>query len=336
MQRFDSAAFEQLLDGLSFRDLSEAVSIAERVRDRSETVNAFDARTSDGGPLANCPRCESSKKKRWGKTRTGVQRWRCYGCGSTWSGRTGTPLERVHFARRILKLASNMMEETAPWSCREAARELGVCTMTCWRWRIRIIQSLQAEREGALTGIVEADEARQRESRKASREWVRYAADPIGNPKPQRKRWRDYRRGEKPPGGWQNWQTKFLAATNRGGRRAFEAVADAGQEEISIPLLRVLAPDAVLCTDGWKTYAKVARDADIAHFSLVKGRRAKGMPLSAHLNTVNSQIDRFRTFLKPFRGPTSKYRGAYGRWFAARDNVNRTYRSVFNLMLCPG
>lgn len=47
-----------------------------------------------------------------------------------------------------------------------------------------------------------------------------------------------------------------------------EAIANAGKNEIPVPLLRVLAPDAVLCTDGWPFYAGIAKDADIARFAL--------------------------------------------------------------------
>ena len=337
MPRFDKSAYEQLLRGLSHRDLAEAIAIAEKVRDGSEAVTAFDAHASDGGPLADCPNCGSSDRKRWGKTRTSVQRWRCKDCGATWSGRTGTPAERTHHADRLLKLARNMMEETTPWSCREAARKLGVSTFTAWSWRIKIIHSLQPESPGTLTGTVEADEARRRESRKGSREWALFRANPENvDIVPVRKRWRDYRRGEAPPGGWQSWLLKFLAAANRDGRRAFEAIGDAGYDEISAPLLSVMAPDAILCTDGWATYGSIARDANIAHFALPKGRREKGMPESAHINTVNSQIARFRTFLKPFRGPASKFRRAYGRWFAARDNADRDFGSVFSMFLCAG
>ena len=193
--------------------------------------------------------------------------------------------------------------------------------------------ALRPELEDALTGTAGADEARQRESRKASREWARHAANPENFAKPPRKRWRDHARGEGPPGGWSRWQEKFLAVTNRGGCRSFEAIADAGKKEISVPLLRVLAPDAVLCTDGWPACAGTAKDADMARFALVDGRRIEGMPKSAHINTVNSQIDRFRTFMRPFRGSASKFRTAYGRWFAERDNRGRDFRSVFNTFL---
>ena len=45
-----------------------------------------------------------------------------------------------------------------------------------------------------------------------------------------------------------------MAMTNRGGCRSFEAIANAGKKEISVPLLRVLERGPVLCADGWPPY----------------------------------------------------------------------------------
>jgi hypothetical protein len=60
------------------------------------------------------------------------------------------------------------MEAEKRRSCRKAAEKLGISRHTAWR--MAIIRLLPAERTGVMSGIVEADEARQRESRKALRE----------------------------------------------------------------------------------------------------------------------------------------------------------------------
>jgi hypothetical protein len=113
-----------------------------------------------------------------------------------------------------------------------------------------IIGALPPESEAALVGIVEAGQAHQCESRKGSREWVRHKRDPASHAAPPRLRWQDYkRRGASltaPPGSWRAWEKKLLAATERSGHRAFEAIADAGQAAISGALLPVMAPGAVL------------------------------------------------------------------------------------------
>ena len=205
---------------------------------------------------------------------------------------------------------------------------------------MKIIRALPAEPEAALAGIVKADEAHQRESRKGSREWVRHKRDPANHPAPPRLRWRDYKRrgasSAAPPGGWRAWEKKLLAATDRTGHRAFEAIADAGQAAIPGALQPVMAPDAVLCTDGHATYERIAKDEHIPHFALNAGRRSKRTPRSHHINTVNGLISRFRSFMRPFCGPASRNLAAYGRWHAARDNEGRGYLEMLRRMLASG
>ena len=283
-----------------------------------------------------CPCCGGEHKVRHGQTRTGAQRWRCRRCGRTWSGLTGTPVRGIHRPDLFVRALRDMMGDT-PRSCRKLARVLGLSRHTVWRWRMIVIRALPAEQKNHLAGIVEADEAPQRESRKGSREWVRYAADSKHHPRPPRMPWRGYTKltaiVTTPPGGWAHWNRKLLAATDRSGHRAFEAVADASQPAISAALLPIMAPDAVLCTDGLATYVKIAKDERIPHFMLVKGRRNKNTPKTHHINTVNALIARFRAFLAPFCGPASKNLTAYGRWHAARDNADRDYHSIFRMLL---
>jgi hypothetical protein len=98
-----------------------------------------------------------------------------------------------------------MIEALQAMSCRRGAEALGASRDSIWRRRMKIINALKPEADASLAGIVEADEAHQRESRKGSREWVRHRRDPANNPAPPRLRWRAYRRrggsATAPPGG---------------------------------------------------------------------------------------------------------------------------------------
>ena len=340
MPRFDPTEFGRLLARLTPQELRQVEGMVAEARERAEAVLEIDARAEVGGPAAACPRCGGGERIRWGRTRTGAQRWSCSACGATWSGRSGTPLARVHRPDLVVALARDMIEAPQPMSCRRAAEVLGTSRHSVWRWRMTIIGALTPEPESTLAGIVEADEAHQRESRKGSREWVRHRRDPANTPAPPRLRWEDYRRrgaaSRTPPGGWRAWEKKLLAATDRAGHRAVEAIADAGQVAISDALLPVMAPDAALCTDGHVTYEAIARDERILHFVFVAGRRSKRTPRSHHINTVNALIGRFRAFMQPFCGPASKNLAAYGRWLAARDNADRSYLDVLRNLLASG
>ena len=340
MPRFDPTEFGRMLARLTAQELRQVEGLVADVRKRAEAILEIDARADAGGPAASCPRCGGDARTRWGRTKTGAQRWNCSGCRATWSGRSGTPLARVHRPDLVVALARDMIEAPQPMSCRRGADVLGASRDSIWRWRMAIIGTLKPEADDSLAGIVEADEVHQRESRKGSREWALHQRDPANHPAPPRLRWRDYKRhgasGTAPPGGWRAWEKKLLAATDRAGHRAFEAISDAGQKAISGVLLPVMAPDAVLCTDGFVTYERIAKDERIPHFALNAGRRTKCTPRSHHINTVNALISRFRAFMQPFCGPASKNLATYGRWHAARNNADRSYLDVLRLLLASG
>ena len=328
MPRFDPTEFGRMLARLTAQELRQVEGLVADVRKRAEAILEIDARADAGGPAASCPRCGGDARTRWGRTRTGAQRWNCSGCGVTWSGRSGTSLARVHRPDLVVALARDMIEAPQPMSCRRGADVLGASRDSIWRWRMAIIGALKPEADDSLAGIVEAHERE---------EWVRHRRDPANHPAPPRLRWRDYKRHgascTAPPGGWRAWETKLLAATDRAGHRAFEAISDAGQKAISGALLPVMAPDAVLCTDGFVTYQRIAKDERIPHFALNAGRRTKRTPRSHHINTVNALISRFRAFMQPFCGPASKNLAAYGRWHAARNNADRSYLDALRLLL---
>ena len=76
-------------------------------------------------------------------------------------------------------------------SCRKAGQHLGATPTTIWRWRMLLLGALPTALTQArvFTGLVEMDEAYQKESRKASREWARHAANPTRHLQPDRPQW---------------------------------------------------------------------------------------------------------------------------------------------------
>lgn len=333
------AAFTELVSKLRLLNAQQLAQLGTELthsQRRVEAVLALDARCGEDAE-PGCPRCSSSKRSRWGHTRTGAQRWRCGDCEATWSGLTGTPIVGIRRPDLFIDLMRNMIEAERPWSCRKAAKNLKISRHTAWRWRMAIIRLLPPENEGFMSGIVEADEARQRESRKGSREWSRYRADPANEPRPPREPWAFYKRRnapvKAPPGGWRVWDKNLVAITDRGGHRAFEAVESMDLEQVTPVLLPVMASDSVLCTDGHLTYETMAKRTRITHFALVGGKRSRRTPKTHHINTVNALIARYREFMRPFKGPSTANLKAYGRWHAARDNRDRDYLSVFKEFL---
>jgi hypothetical protein len=112
-----------------------------------------------------------------------------------------------------------MLSET-PSSCRALAARLGRGRTTVWRWRTRLARALAAGAEAAGRAVAAAT-AVLRESRKASREWVRHAREPARYRRPDRLRWHDYPRLRlRPPDGPRYRVPVRIAADRGGGVRA--------------------------------------------------------------------------------------------------------------------
>jgi hypothetical protein len=170
-----------------------------------------------------------------------------------------------------------------------------------------------------LGGIVEADEAFQRESRKGSREWLRHERDPERFPAPPRPRWRDFRRlGLLLPVGLSKWQIPILTVTDRAGGQRAEQLPDRRAESLVAALEARVRHDAVLCSDGDGAYRIFARAHGIPHYRIDASNGPRVLHGAFHIQTVNSLHNRFKAFIKPFCGPATKNLPAYIAWFITR------------------
>lgn len=121
----------------------------------------------------------------------------------------------------------DMLGASAPRSVRKLARRLELNKYTVWRWRMLVFSIIGSGTAASFSGIVEADEAYQRESRKGSREWVRHFADPLNVAKPPRPRWEDFTTmGLKMMRGLSKWQLPILTVADRGGAHLFQRLPD--------------------------------------------------------------------------------------------------------------
>lgn len=213
----------------------------------------------------------------------------------------------------------DMLGDAAPQSVRKLAGRLGLNKYTVWRWRMLMFSILGSSSSTSFTGIVEADETYQQESRKGSREWVRYFADPKTVVKPPRHRWEDYTtKGLKKMRGLSRWQLPILTVADRSGARYFQRLSNHGGKALVRAMLPLVPADVVLCSDGAKGYAKLAARGAIEHF--VVGSKA-GTRVAAgcyHIQTVDSLHARYKKFIKPFCGPAKKYLDGYIGWLEAR------------------
>lgn len=222
------------------------------------------------------------------------------------------------------------MMSDAPRSCRKLASALGISRHTAWRRRMRVLASLPEKPREALVGRVEADETFRRESRKGSREWVRHHRAPQIHPRPPRLRWKDYGRKGSPLAVLRQFRAAVLGIADREGRTALVRMPDTKQPSIEAALLPRIAPDSYLLSDGAPPYGAIAKAAGLRYWMLVAGRRSPYTPATYHLNTVNGLHERWKGFLRPFRGPATKNLEAYARWMIFRAEG---YLPVFRRMI---
>ena len=248
-----------------------------------------------------CPRCACPRAHRCGQA-SGLQRFRCLGCGRSYNALTGTPLARLRKKEHWLAYLQCVLESR---TVREAARVVGVHRTTSFRWRHRFVPGAMRDRPAMLTAIVEADETYRLESQKGSRNMTR---------KPRK------RGGVATKRGINKEHDCLLIARDRSGQ-TLDFHTGRGQvtaEQLHACLKPVLPADVLLISDSALSYRHFARQAEIMHetINVKAGVRARG---AIHLQNVNAWHSRFKSWLVRFRGVASRYLINYSGWQRVLD-----------------
>ena len=247
-----------------------------------------------------CPHCQSERLGRWGR-QSGLQRLRCRACGKCCNALTGTPLARLRCKERWLVYAQALIEGL---SIRKAAEQCGVAKTTSFRWRHRFLQVIAELKATGLTGIVEADETWFPLSFKGLRKLPR-PAHHRGHAIHQRGTGED--------------QVPVLVLRDRHGTTTdFKLIA--ATQTVEAPIIgRVIATDAVLCTDGSASLRAAARQAGITHQALNLSAGVRVLAGVYHIQNVNAYDSRLKTWMKRFHGVATRYLENYLGWHRELD-----------------
>ena len=148
--------------------------------------------------------------------------------------------------------------------------------------------------------------------------------DPEAHPKPDRLRWKDYKRLKlKLPAGISRYQMPILTVTDRAGQIGAERVASRRSDDLLKALDHQLTPNVVLCSDGDPVYRQFANRHRLPHHVLHDKPGQRVIQNVFHSQTVNSLHQRFQAFIGLFRGPATKHLDGYIEWFLARVGKNQ-------------
>jgi len=252
------------------------------------------------GQVKHCPHCGHDEVVRNGSA-SGLQRYKCRGCGRTFNTLTGTALARLRQKSKWLPQAEVLRDGV---SITQASKRLSVARSTAFRWRHRFLavpKTLQAQ---TLVGIAEADETFFLHSRKGQRGVDR---------KPRR------RGGIAATRGTSKEHVPVLIVRDRAAATA-NIILTADSKVALVAALKPLLPvDTILCTDGSSALAAAAKEIGVTHrpVNLSAGKRV--IAGVYHVQNVNAFDSRLKTWIRRFQGVASKYLDSYLGWFRALD-----------------
>lgn len=258
----------------------------------------------------HCPHCAHEQVSRWGFA-NGLQRYRCNACRATFNALTDTPLAGLRHKAKWMDYAKQLVEGT---SIRKSAAAVGIHPNTAFRWRHRFLSLPNDQQAINLAGIAEADETYFLESQKGRRQGLSRAPRKRGSKASQR--------------GLSAEQTAVLICRDRTGNTADFILEKADKAHIGAVLKPLLAADVILCTDGEKALAAVAKEIGITHrpINLAAGQRIVAGVY--HVQNVNAYDSRLKEWMRRFHGVATRYLGNYLGWRRLIERHDRDISSA--------
>jgi transposase-like protein len=278
-------AIKPLISKLSPSDILEVEAFVAQSIQRQATDVAL-AKRSESALKSACVHCGFQTLMRWGRAKSGTQRFKCRNCKATFSATTGTPLYRLR-NRHLWSKYLGLMNRHIPLRELQEHHGIGLSLPTLHRWRHRFLSALVTNPEAKLAGLIEADEKFFRTSYKGSRGWKRKAP-------PQQRRARKHGGSDKR--GLSNDQVPVLTALDRSGAICQTQLPNLRWSVVSDAMSPWIEPDSLICSDGNLAYARVAQQAKCEHMVAKKaGQNAGGLSIGridAYHRDVENLINR--------------------------------------------
>lgn len=265
-----------------------------------------------------CPHCKSSALYGHG-TFSGRKRYRCKTCKKTFNELSGTSLDRLHLKDKWEAYLACMVQGK---SLRATAKEVGIDLRTSFKWRHRILSSLNEVGCSHMEGIIEADETFFLFSEKGDKKLTR---------KPRK------RGGKASRDGMNQEHVNVIVASDRKGANAMN-VGNRGvitKKAIQKAIGKwIVKPGNILCSDAHRTFQGYAKEKNMPHKMLYARKKQYVVDKIYHIQNVNNIHGRLKKFLLNFNGVATKYLQNYVNYFKAftqfKDLQELTYRILSN------
>ena len=267
-------------------------------------MNAEDLVITSAYEAERSPRCGSAAVVKKGKSKNGEQRYLCQDCGRTFGMGSGHILGTSRLPKETWMANAECFVLMLP--LRECAGRCHVCLKTAYTMRHRLIECLSAYSPSFKTGRgcgCELDETYFPESFKGN-----HTKGSFTMPRHSRHRGKQvHRRGLSREQicvmtGVNDSNETFLQVSGRGilsRKRAMDVLRDR------------IASASVVATDKASAYVDVLAELEVdAHTAYDSKDPSEGT--INRINTVHSLLD---TFMKPFKGVSTKHLGTYLAWF---------------------
>ena len=295
--------YHVLASNLEFLTPHQRTVLADRLREIGHVHAVHTLVESRAVAKPGCPRCGHERILRWGKV-SGLQRYRCGACKSTFNALTGTPLARLRHKDKWLEYAGQMLEGH---SVRKSAAACEVHRNTAFRWRHRFLALPHGQKAMRLVGIAEADETFFLESFKGKKREMERAPRKRGG------------KASKP--GLSGEQIPVLICRDRSGSTTDFVLDKADGVHICAALQPILAKDAILCTDSGKALGAAAREMGITHRPVNLAAGTRVVAGVYHVQNVNAYDSRLKEWMRRFHGVATHYLANYLGW---RRLIERT------------
>lgn len=249
-----------------------------------------------------CPICGCLHIVRNGHRKDGKQKYTCKECGR-------------HFVVNSNSITAHTRKNYDTWntyidcmmngaSIRKSAEICNIHKNTAFHWRHKILDTLQGMQDNvSLNGIVEADETYLPISYKGN-----HSKDNFVMPRKARKRGKQIHKS-----GLSDEYVCIPCAVNRKGK-SIGRVSKLGKVSsacIDKTLGTKIEKSSVLCTDKEQAYRRFSKERELNLKQMEIGQSIKGIYNIQHINAYHSDL---KTFLRPFKGVSTKYLNNYLVW----------------------